>query len=188
MLMCLFAAERNGAFDGFWLQRVVGIGGTLGSLGGIAVGGLLLGSMAVSQEHRGLEAKTRFTVWFVLGCSAGALLLHRLYGISKNQATPSWCLWSCAITGLLWYVFHALGGLRRTECVASPLARAGQNVLLAYLLSEMQPGLLAALGWADGYGRLAATLPAAVTRSAVCGVVILLLSTCLNRIGFRLKL
>jgi predicted acyltransferase len=45
LLMCLFAADRSGVFDGFWLNRVVGIGGTLGSLGGIAVGGLLLGSM-----------------------------------------------------------------------------------------------------------------------------------------------
>ncbi len=38
------------------------------------------------------------------------------------------------------------------------------------------------------YGRLAATLPLAITRSALCGVLILLLSTNLNRIGLRLRL
>jgi hypothetical protein len=83
LLMCLFVADRKGLFDGFWLNRIVGIGGTLGSLAAIAVGGLHLG---------------------------------------------------------------------------------------------------------DGYGRLAANLLAAVTRSALCAVLILLLSTGLNRVGFRLKL
>ena len=65
---------------------------------------------------------------------------------------------------------------------------AGQNVLLAYLISEMLPGLLGALGLSDGYGHLAATLPFAIARSIVCGVVILMISTSLNKIGFRLKL
>ena len=65
---------------------------------------------------------------------------------------------------------------------------AGQNVLLAYLLSEMLPGLIEALGLSDGYVRLEATLPSANARSIVCGVVILVISTSLNRIGFRLKL
>jgi hypothetical protein len=61
-------------------------------------------------------------------------------------------------------------------------------VLLAYLISEMLPGLLDALRWGDGYRHLAANLPSAIARSAVCGVLILLVSTGLNRIGFRLKL
>jgi hypothetical protein len=65
---------------------------------------------------------------------------------------------------------------------------AGTNVLLAYLISEMLPGLLEALHLGDAYGQLAVTLPAAVTRSAMCAVVILLASTSLNRIGFRLRL
>ena len=188
LLMCLFAAERKGAFDGFWLQRVVGIGGTLGSLGGISVAGLLMGSMVTATDMGNLKDRTRFTFWFVAGCVAAALLLNPLYGISKNQATPSWCLWSCAITASLWYVFHLVCDVRRTESIALPMARAGQNVLLAYLISELQPGLLVALGLGDAYGRLASTLPAAVARSAICGVLILVLSTSLNRIGFRLKL
>ena len=61
-------------------------------------------------------------------------------------------------------------------------------MLLAYLLSEMLPGLLAALGWESAYGHLAANLPAAILRSALCAGVILLLSVGLNRLGFRLKL
>lgn len=188
LLMCLFAADRGGAFEGFWLSRIVGIGGTLGSQAAITVGGLLLGSMLTSGEFETLGQRTRFTLWFVLGCSAAALLLDPLYGIGKNQATPSWCLWACAITAMFWYAFHWIADERSVAWFTRPLATAGQNVFLAYLLSEMLPGLLQWLGWGGLYGGLAATLPTAILRSALCGVLILLASTGLNRLGFRLRL
>ena len=188
LLMCLFAADKRGLFDDFWLNHIVGIGGTLGSLAAISVAGLLLGSIVSSPDFTSLGARARFTFWFVAGCSAAALLLNGTYGISKNQATPSWCFWSCAITATIWFGFHLLCDVRQGTFISRPLVFAGQNVLLAYLISEMLPGLLDALGLGDGYGRLAATLASAITRSIVCGVVILVISTSLNRVGFRLKL
>jgi predicted acyltransferase len=188
LLMCLFAADRKGVFEGFWLNKIVGIGETLGSQAAITVGGLLLGSMLSAADMATLKARTRFTFWFVAGCAAAALLLNRAYGISKNAATPSWCFWACAITAALWYVFYLICDVRPVKSISRPLALAGQNVLLAYLISEMLPGLLDALGLGDSYGHLAATLPFAITRSALCGVLILLLSTSLNRIGLRLRL
>jgi hypothetical protein len=45
-----------------------------------------------------------------------------------------------------------------------------------------------ALHLGDAYGHLAANLPLAIARSALCAMLILLLSTTLNRVGFRLKL
>jgi hypothetical protein len=74
------------------------------------------------------------------------------------------------------------------RAISSPLALAGQNVLLAYLISEMLPGLLAALHLDGWYGNLAADLSSAITRSALCAVFVLLVSSGLNRIGLRLKL
>ena len=112
LLMCLFVADKKGVFDGFWLNSIVGIGGTLGSLASIAVGGFLLGSMLAADDMSSLKARTRFTFWFVAGCAAAALLLNRTYGISKNNATPSWCFWSCAITAALWYVFYLISDVR----------------------------------------------------------------------------
>jgi predicted acyltransferase len=188
LLMCLFAADRKGAFEGFWLSKIVGIGGTLGSQGAIAVGGLLLGSILTAADMTSLKARTKFTLWFIAGCAAAALLLNRTYGISKNQATPSWCFWACAITAALWYLFYWICDVRPVTTVSRPLALAGQNVLLAYLISEMLPGLLEALRLADSYGHLAANLSLALIRSALCGVLILLVSTCLNRMGFALRL
>ena len=124
-----------------------------------------------------LKERTRFTFWFVAGCAAAALLLNRAYGISKNNATPSWCLWACAITAALWYVLYLISDVRPVKIISRPLALAGQNVLLAYLISDMLPGLLNALHLGEAYGHLAANLPSAIARSALCGVLILLVST-----------
>jgi hypothetical protein len=129
--MCLFAADKTGAFDGFWLSKIVGIGATLGSLAAIAVAGLLLGSMLSTTEMTALRGRTQFTLWFVAGCAAAALLLTRSYGISKNSATPSWCLWACAISATLWYGFYLISDVHPVRAISRPLELAGQNVLLA---------------------------------------------------------
>jgi len=188
LLLCLFAADRKGLFEGFWLNHIVGIGGTLGSLPSIAVCGLLLGSLLNATDMTSLKNRTVFTFWMVMGCAAAALLLEGSYGISKNSATPSWCLWACAITATLWYVFYLISDVRPLPLISRPLAVAGQNVLLAYLLSEMLPSFLEALRLSNGYDHLAVNLPGAIARSVLCGVLILLISTGLNRIGFRLRL
>jgi predicted acyltransferase len=188
LLMCLFLADKRGAFEGFWLNKIVGIGQTLGSLPAIAVTGLLLGSMLTSADVTGLKARTKFSFWLVAGCAAGALLLNRAYGISKNNATPSWCLWSCAITAALWYALYLICDVRPIKIISRPLELAGQNVLLAYLISELLPGLLDALHLGNAYGHLAANLPSAILRSTLCALLVLLISTSLNRLGFRLRL
>ena len=73
--------------------------------------------------------------------------------------------------------------------IATPLAVAGQNVLLAYLLSEMLPSVIELLHLGGWYGRLAEPdLLHAVVRSAACAVFILCATAGLNRIGFRLGL
>jgi predicted acyltransferase len=188
LLMCLFAADKTGTFEGLWLGRVVGIGDMLGSLAAISAGGLILGSMLIETESNAMRVRSNFTFWFVAACAAAALLLNGSYGISKNRATPSWCLWACAITASLWYVFYLLSDVRPVRAISQPLSLAGNNVLLAYLISEMLPGLLAALGLENAYGRLAANLLSAIMRSAFCALIILLASTGLNRVGFRIKL
>jgi predicted acyltransferase len=120
------------------------------------------------------------------------MLTTGLYGISKNNATPAWCLWSSAITAALWLIFYLWVDVRPQSGIAKaakPLAIAGQNVLLAYLLSEMMESVLDLLGRGDWYGGLAEhTLAGAIARSAGCGVVLLAITAGLNRIGFRLKL
>ncbi len=192
LLFCLYPADKAGAFDGFWLSRIVGIGGTLGSQGAIAVGGMLLASILLSADFTTVRARATFALVFIAGCSAGALLLHGLYGINKNNATPSWCLWACAITGALWLLFYLLADVRPqglTTKLAKPFAIAGGNVLLAYLLSEMHWSFFNLVGLDGWYSQLAQPgLAHAMARSIGCAVVIVAITAGLNRIGFRLKL
>ncbi len=189
LLMCLYPAERHGAFDHFWLNRIVGIGGTLGSQGAIAVAGLLLASILVTPETACPGARFRFTLLFIAGFAAAALLTYGLYGINKNSATPSWCLWACAITATLWLGFYLVGDVALRSGLIRPFSIAGQNVLLAYLLSEGLPSTLTVLhldGWYDRLG--SPDLAHAIARSVGCSVVILLATSLLNRAGFRLRL
>jgi heparan-alpha-glucosaminide N-acetyltransferase len=189
LLLCVYSAARKGAFDNFWLNHYVGIGSTLGSQPAITVAGLLLGSILVTSDTATVRQRSVFTLLFVAACAGAALLLHGLYGINKNSATPSWCLWACAITATLWLVFYYLCDVRSIGCVTKPFAAAGENVFLAYLLSEMLPSVIDLLHLDNWYGHLAEPhLAYAIARSAGCALFILLLTALLNRSGFRLRL
>lgn len=189
LLFCLYPAAQGGAFDNFWLNHYVGIGSTLGSQAAITVAGVLLASILITPETASVRQRLNFTFWFVAACAAGALLLHPLYGINKNSATPSWCLWACAITAVLWSVFYLLCDVRSCKPLAKTCARAGENVLLAYLLSNLLPSSLDWLRLDGWYSRLAEpNLAFAVGRSAGCAIIILLVTAWLNRAGFRLRL
>jgi predicted acyltransferase len=192
LMTCCYAADRNGFFDDFWPNRIVDFGGTLGSQAAITVAGLLLGSILVTPDTRTHRSRIKFTLWFAAGFAFAALLTNGLYGISKNNATPSWCLWASAVTAGLWLLFYLWADARPQSALAQgarPLAIAGQNVLLAYLLSEMMGSVLDLIHLGDWYGGLAEhTLAGAIARSAGCGIVLLAITAGLNRAGFRLKL
>ncbi|MEN6333241.1 MAG: DUF5009 domain-containing protein [Phycisphaerales bacterium] len=189
LLMCLYPASRAGMFEHFPLAQYVGIGETLGSQAAISVAGMLLVSVLVNPDTRSNRSLIRFAALFIAGCSAAALLLDGLYGINKNAATPSWCLWACAITAAIWLAIHFLCETRAGSLLVGPLSVAGRNVLLAYLLSNMLWFVLDLSRLGGWYGRLAEPhLANAVARSAGVAVVILAFSVVLNRLGFRLKL
>jgi heparan-alpha-glucosaminide N-acetyltransferase len=183
LLLCLYPADKTGLFDGFWANNIFGIG-EIGASAAIVVGGLLLASILVSADTVVVWARARFTLLFVAGCAAGALLLNGLYGISKNNGTPSWCLWACAITAVLWLGFYFMSDVfQPAKIISKPFSLAGQNVLLAYLLSEM---LHSPFRWIhfDSHPGLAWY----VFRCAAWAFVLLATTAGLNRLGFRLKL
>ncbi len=192
LMTCFYAADRKGFFENFWPNHIVDFGGTLGSQAAITVAGLLLATILVAPDMRAHWPRIRFTLWFIAGFAFAARLTTGLYGISKNNATPAWCLWSSAITAALWLLFYLWVDVRPQNPIAKfakPLAIAGQNVLLAYLLSEMMESVFDQINLNDWYGGLAEhSLAGAIARSAGCGVVLLAITAGLNRIGFRLKL
>jgi predicted acyltransferase len=188
LLTCFYAADRSGFFDRFFLSRYVSIGETLGSQAAITVAGVMLATILLTPETSAVFARLRFTLLMVVGFAAAAALLNGLYGISKNDSTPSWCLWSVAITSGVWLILYVAGDVGRATLITRPLAVAGQNVLLAYLLSEGLGSWLNVVHigrWYDHFAR--AGLGHAVTRGVVCATVILMMTALLNRVGFRVK-
>jgi len=189
LLMCLYPADKTGAFDGLWLARYVGIGEMWGAHAAITVAGILLATVLTTADRDAVWLRTRFALLFMLGFAAAAWLLTGLYGINKNEATPAWCLWACAITAAFWLGFYFISDVRPLSFIARPFSLAGQNVLLAYLLSDLVPSAIDFVGLDDWYGGLAApNLACAVARSAGCAAVLLCLTAGLNRLGFRLRL
>ena len=192
LLMSLYAADKTGAFEGFALARYVSIGEMLGSHAAITVAGVLLASILTKSGLAGNGARVRFTVLFIAGFATAAWLTTGLYGIVKNDATPAWGLWACAFTAALWLGFYLLADAwpgSRASKLATPFCIAGQNVLLAYLLSELFPAVREWLDMDDWYSSLGhADVWHAVARSTGCAVFILSITAGLNRIGFRVRL
>jgi predicted acyltransferase len=189
VMTCFFAADKYGFFDNFWPAHFVDFGGTLGSQAAITVAGLLLATILITPDMAALKSKVNFTLLFIVGFAFAALLLNGLYGISKNDCTPSWCFWADAVTAALWLGFYFVCDVKPVKFIARPLSIAGQNVLLAYLLSEMQESVFDLLHLGNWYDSLSeANLACAIARSVGCGIFILLITAGLNRLGFRLKL
>ena len=117
------------------------------------------------------------------------MLFYKPFLNWKNNATPPWCLWAASATAGVWLVFYVVGDVLRLRWLTKPFAIAGQNVLLAYLLSEGMESVLNLVKLGNWYDHLAGTtLESAIVRSLGIGVVLLALTAVLNRLGFRLKL
>lgn len=189
LLLCLFPAATTGIFSGSLLADYISIGGTLGSQPAIAVAGTLLSTILLTSDTKTIYKRICFTILFIIAMILGALLLNGLYGISKNQATPSWSLWACAITASLWLLFYFICDIKPVISISKPLSLAGKNVLLAYLLSAIYFSLIINLGLGDWYRSIGLLdLTHAIFRAICISVIILFCTVKLNRIGFRLNL
>ena len=148
-------------FDGLWIAKLnVNIGIALGSRAAITATGLLLGAIAgIADDAADQAARARFTLLLTAGCAAAALLLNGLYGISKDNATPSWSLWGCVATGS-----YAVGcfsilfaTLRTIGFIAKSTGRGGTKSCRAALshFREMLPQAIALAGLENGVRGLA---------------------------------
>ncbi len=212
ILVGVFLADRAGGFfthlDGkTWLDgvrplidgvaglmasfgRYVGYGSAIGSLGSITMAGCLLGTILLPRSGLAHHAdRIGWALVFAAGLFTAGLVTDTFGGINKIAATPTWCLWSAAITTAVWiglYVVMDIGGWRAWSIVVRP---AGANPLIAYLLHPI-------LIWCLSLSGLAGTLlsykasespwicmsGSLVMSLAVCGVTGLI-----ARSGLRLR-
>jgi predicted acyltransferase len=181
LLFCVYVAFREGLLSSPWFG-----GGTVGSQPAITVAGVFLGtlvfpgSLPVSRRFRPALALIGFS-------AAGAVLLRPLYGIGKNAATPSWCLWSIAITGAVWILLYWLIDIKGRERIWRLFQYVGKNALFAYILAALVSSAFRTAG--IDYGALGRHgFPLGFTRSIAFALFISVLSAWAVRKEFRLKL
>ncbi len=165
------------------LDPWLGLGGLVGSQGGIALAGAALGALAASRLRVGAAPWRLVPPAVVVALAlvgAGALLhlghsSHPSFAYDKVSATPPWGLVSAGVTALAWVVFFAAADAAGWRRWPPLLQLAGQNALLTYLLEPIALTLLA--GSAVVFGRN----PWAylVERGTAAGVLAAVLFACL---------
>jgi predicted acyltransferase len=199
VLMCVFIADKAGAFrvvqefrfnafgktlaPGTW----VNIGAHWGSQPAIVMAGAVIGWMLLPENADARPAtRIRFAAVFAALLALAGVLLYSSYGINKNAATPTWCLFSAAITAVLWLGLYALVDAGGQRAWAVPIAWAGANALLIYIFAGLWYGAVSLFGlkW---YGEMGAKYPEALGRAWVIAVALTVVGAGLGRIGFRLR-
>lgn len=155
-----------------------------GELPSIAIAGVVAStifldsSLAQSFKQKALWALGYAAILF----AAGWLLLP--FGVSKNAATPSWCLFCSGISVVLFLALYWIADVRRITGWAAILKPAGSNTLLTYLLPDLYyfaaGAALAPFLWNSGLPGLA--------RSVIFTFAILGISGLLTRLRVRMQL
>lgn len=174
-----------------WFNGHVNIGVHVGSHAAISVAGCCLGSILVAgSELRQPAQRLRWALVFAVGLFLLGLLLDAPYGINKNRATPSWCMYCAAITAAWWAFLYWLMDIRERRDWSRLFQPAGSNPLLAYIL---HPFLYLLVGLA-GEKTVAIVffyhgLPAvpAILGSVVMAFLVVQATGWIARAGFRLK-
>lgn len=159
----------------------------IGSHGAVAMCGLLLG-VVVGRHSPAVDhaARLRWCLGLAAAFAAGGWLLRPLYGINKNQASPSWCLYSAALSCLAFALLYWLLDMRGLRRWSGLFAAAGTNPLLAYVLPEWAAAVVGALGWVWWERFLVAGWPG-VIRGLVWAAVLCGLAGWLGRRRLRLQ-
>jgi predicted acyltransferase len=187
--MTLFVLGAKGTFDRWWIQKVVDIGTMLGSHASIAIMGAIIGWMlrkdSPIQSH---GIRIMQAIEFAIVLSLLAILLHSPWGINKNAATPAWCLWSSAITTILWAGLYAIVDIADWKRWSWFFAQAGGCALMIYLLHPLLYQVVSLVSWEQYHAWGAGEAWTGITRAMACAIGICLAAVGLSKVGLRLKL
>jgi predicted acyltransferase len=132
------------------LDKYVSIGDALGSLAAVTMAGCLLGSI-LRRDSDVVTPRDRIS-WaatFTVGLLSAGLVTDTFEGINKIGATPTWCLWSAALTCVTWMLLYRIidvAGYRGWSILVRP---AGANPLVAYFLHPIIVESLPLVGLGD---------------------------------------
>jgi predicted acyltransferase len=155
-----------------------------GELPSIVMAGVVASTIFLdSRLARSFKQKAQWALGYAaLLLGAGWLLLP--LGVSKNAATPSWCLFCSGISVLLFLGLYWLADVRRVTRWAAIIKPAGSNTLLTYLLPDVfyfaAGAAITPLLWSSGWGGAA--------RSVIFTFAILAVSGVLTKLRVRMQL
>jgi predicted acyltransferase len=154
-------------------------------MAGVFTSQLFLGTDSSFSRLAPKQTLLRATALAIGMLVAGAICMP--LGISKIRATPTWALWSIGASILLFTFLYWLCDLKGKTRWAMLLKPAGSNTLLTYLLPDLWYFLFAALGVTFLDTHITLGWPA-VVKTLAFTIFILLLSSLLTRLRFRLQL
>ena len=196
LLVGIFLFDRTGFFDKpwcttnlpwlSWLHDYLNFGILFGTHAAIAMAGVVLATFLQDASMTPRRRLAAALLWGV-GLAIGAVLIYPLFGINKNDATPSWALICAAVTCWLWIMLSIPIDLAHVERPLNFFIRGGQNVLLAYLMAPLFAAFRSLIGL-KVYDNLGATPGVGIVRSLLLASVILFLAGYLKDRGVRLKL
>lgn len=189
MLTALFIGAQSGAFKPIArLSEYIDIGSTLGSQPSITVAGIIVSMLffANSPATTG-RARLRWILTFAAGLTIAGFWLRPLYGISKNMATPAWCLICSAISCVIFALLYWIMDLHYWRRWAAFLRPAGENPLLAYILPSIIGSILH-LWPSNPLPKCASAGTAGIACSAGFAFIVLGITWLLGKLGVRLRL
>jgi predicted acyltransferase len=127
---------------------------------------------------------------FAVGLILAGLITDTFEGINKIGATPTWCLFSAALTCVVWMALYAVVDVAGFQWWTIPFRPAGANPLLAYFLHPIIVDLIVVSGLG---GRLlfyqGSREPMTVVAGSLCMAFIVCAVTGLvGRLGLRTRL
>ena len=155
-----------------------------GSLTSIVMAGVVFsfilfeGSVAAT-----LKSKFYWSAGFAVILLAGGLAAMPL-GISKNHATPTWCLFSESSSVAILFALYYIVDIKRVAAWAGFVKPAGSNTLLTYLLPWIC-SVISPLQWISAEGSQGAF---GVLRACFFTAFILALSGLLTKMRLRMQL
>ena len=163
------------------------IGAHIGGHTAVALAGVLVAG-AIKGPHAPVSAGRRIALMLLLaaGFMAGGFLLRSAFGINKNAATPTWCLYSASIATLVFVMLYLVVDVIGWTRWSFFLRPAGASAILAYILpSIVEMALtLANVTWLDTHFNSGNE---AIVRSAVFALLIVAFTGVLMRLHVRLR-
>ena len=154
------------------------------AMAGVFTSTLFFGPLAERLRTSGRRILAAISFAFV---SILAGFIAAPLGISKNRGTPTWSLWSIAVSILVFTMLYWLCDVRHRAAWANFLRPAGSNTLLTYLVPDIYYFAVAATATTWFRTHFAYGLPG-VVRACITTAIMLTVAAILTRARVRLQL